>query len=121
MRFGNLWPLHNLIITLALSIFMAYIILYQIQCPSSADFMKIPGFEKIGKYTYGLYLCYTFCIFYAYSLERKIQTYDCLDFYYMYMFFRPLVSLTVTLLVSCLSNHFCENYFLNLKTKFQSI
>jgi len=121
MKFGSSIPINPVLITISLSILMGYIILYQIQCPSNVDLKRVYGLEALGKYTYGLYLYHTVCNFLAYSLVRITHAYDNLGYYCTDMFLRPITSLLLSIIISQLSYHYFESYFLKLKVKFQKI
>lgn len=102
-----------------ISIILGYNILYQIQCRKSMNLKNIPGMEYWGKYTYGLYLYHTICNFIALNIAEKINIYQYFGYFLTDMVFRPVLSFCFSLVLSYLSYHYFEKFFLHLKKKFR--
>jgi peptidoglycan/LPS O-acetylase OafA/YrhL len=104
-----------------LIVFIAFIIGYIIiyQCFSGKmSFNKIPFIESLGKYTYGLYLYHVICNFIAHVLIDDIAKIP--ESNLMVLIFKPLLSLGFSLILSYISYHYFESFFLKLKRLFSS-
>lgn len=104
-----------------LIVFIAFIIGYIIiyQCFSEKmQLKKIPFIESLGKYTYGLYLYHVICNFIAHVLVDDIAKIPESNF--MVLIIKPLMSLAFSLILSYLSYHYFESFFLRLKGRFSS-
>lgn len=94
---------------------IAYIILQQCY-GTNLNLKNIPFIEKIGKYTYGLYLYHVICNFIAHAMVDLVLKID--ENLWTVIVVRPLLSMTLALILSYLSYHYYESYFLKLKNKF---
>jgi len=104
-----------------LIVFIAFIIGYIIiyQCFSGKmPLKKIPFIESWGKYTYGLYLYHVICNFIVHVLIDDIVKIS--DSNLMVLIIKPLMSLAFSLILSYLSYHYFESFFLRLKGRFSS-
>ena len=101
----------------AIAFLISYIILFQ--CYSGKlELKQIPFLEKIGKYTYGLYLYHVICNFIvniAIDDLLKIQESEL-----TVVFIKPFLSLGLSVILSIISYHYYEKYFLKLKTRFST-
>lgn len=79
------------------------------------DLRRIPLLEAAGKYTYGLYLYHSICIFVVHAaLHRGLGIRDSA---LLTVAVKPLVSLLLSAVVSYLSYRYFEGYFLGLKRR----
>jgi peptidoglycan/LPS O-acetylase OafA/YrhL len=105
-----------LIILIALTI--GYLITYQ--CFSGkAQLKNIPFLERIGKYTYGLYLYHVICNFISHTLIIDILKIP--DNNISVLLVVPIISLTISIAMSIISYNYFEKYFLMLKLKYSSL
>lgn len=117
IQYGLIQPVYMLSIWL-IAILVGYCIVYQ--CFSGRlALKKIPALEVLGKYTYGLYLYHSICIFIVYSLVYKVLKYD--ENISNVIFVVPFFSLILSLIVSYLSYEYYEKRFLRLKEKFSKV
>ena len=108
----------NFIFIILVSILIGYSIIFQ--CYSNKnELRKIPFLEKIGKYTYGLYLYHVICNFIVHILIDDIFKIN--DTLFLTLIIKPVSSLILSLIISYLSYHYFEQLFLNLKTKFRAV
>lgn len=116
MHFASL-GIGNFFLIVVIAVLIAYLILFQ--CFSGKiELKRIPFLEKIGKYTYGLYLYHVICNFIAHIAiddVLKIQESEL-----TVVFIKPIISLVLSLLLSYISYHYYEKYFLKLKTRFST-
>lgn len=98
-----------------IAILISYIILQQCYGTKGA-LKKIPLLERMGKYTYGLYLYHVICNFVVYTLFVTILKFD--ESIWMAVVFRPIISLILSAIVSIFSYRYMESYFLRLKEHF---
>lgn len=105
-----------LIFLIALNI--GYIIVYQCYA-ERMQLQKIPLLERMGKYTYGLYLYHVICNFIVYTLLRKILHFE--ESVAIVIFVAPLLSLIISVIFSYLSYKYFERFFLNLKKRFTPV
>jgi peptidoglycan/LPS O-acetylase OafA/YrhL len=102
-------------IIVLISLLISYLLVYQ--CYSGKmELKKIPFFEKLGKYTYGLYLYHVICNFIAHILIDDLIKLD--ESAFTAVFLKPVLSLGLSLVLSYLSYHYFEMYFLKLKKRF---
>ncbi len=103
---------------LIISILIGYMIVYQ--CFSGRFALKnIPLLERIGKYTYGLYLYHSICIFITHTIVLKVFNMD--ENAVTVVLIIPFFSLGLSLLVSILSYKYFEMFFLRLKDRFSTV
>lgn len=105
----------------ALTIFMAIIIAYSIVFQiysGKMELRKIPFLEKTGKYTYGLYLYHVICNFVAHILIDDIIGFE--ESNLTVLLIKPLLSLTLSLILAYYSYTYMEQYFFKLKERFSS-
>ena len=101
-----------------IAILIGYCIVFQ--CYSGKlQLKKIFALEFLGKYTYGLYLYHSICIFIVYSVVYKVLKFD--ETITNVIFTIPLLSLILSLIVSYLSYEYYEKKFLQLKEKFSKV
>ena len=101
--------------TLIISIIIGYIVIYQ--CYSGRlQFKNIPFIERIGKFTYGLYLYHSICIFITHVLILDIFKLN--ESVLIIVFIIPVISLVLSLLLSVISYKYYESFFLKLKNKY---
>ncbi len=103
------------LLTLMLGVLMGYLILQQAHA-SRWQLKHIPFLERMGKYTYGLYLYHVVCNFIVYTIFIKILSLD--DSSFSSVLVRPLCSLILSVFLSILSYKYFESFFLRLKEKF---
>ncbi len=101
-----------------IALLIGYIIAFQIQ-NKRFQFQKIPFFEKLGKYTYGLYLYHVICNFIIHILISDLIKLQESQFTVLVL--KPILSLGLSLVISFLSYRYLESYFLRLKTKFSPL
>jgi peptidoglycan/LPS O-acetylase OafA/YrhL len=99
----------------AIAFLIGYVIIYQCY-GSRLNFGSIPFLERFGKYTYGLYLYHVICNLFAHVLVDDILRWQ--DSVATAVFIKPIVSLTLSLVLSYLSYRYVESYFLGLKERF---
>ena len=105
----------HIIVIFAIAAVIGYIIIYQ--CYSERiELRKIPVLERMGKYTYGLYLYHVICNFIVHIVLDKILGFN--ESVIMSVFIKPLLSLLLSVILSYLSYRYVESYFLKLKSKF---
>lgn len=98
------------------AILIGYIIVYQ--CYSERlELRKVPFLERMGKYTYGLYLYHVICNFIIHTFFSKIFNFE--DSVLNAVFIKPLLSLFLSIIISVLSYKYIESYFLKLKSRFK--
>lgn len=78
---------------------------------------RIPFLEKVGKYTYGLYLYHVICNFVVNTILLQIVKFD--ETITLVIFVRPILSLALSGIISYLSYNYFEKKFLALKSKFR--
>lgn len=106
---------NNLLLILLIALIIGYIIIFQ--CFSGKlELKKIPFIEKLGKYTYGLYLYHSICIFFSHIFIDDILHFE--ETIFSVIFLKPIVSFTLSLFLSYFSYHYIESFFLNLKLRF---
>lgn len=104
-----------------LIILIAFIIGYVIvfQCFSGKlQLKRVPFFERLGKYTYGLYLYHSICIFCVHIVIDDILQIP--ESAFSVLLIKPILSFSLSLIFSIYSYNYFEKFFLNLKTKFDS-
>ncbi len=107
----------NYIFVFLIAICIAYMIVYQ--CYSERFQLKrIPFLEKLGKYTYGLYLYHVICNFISHTLIGDVFHFE--DNVITSVFVKPLLSLGFSLIISYYSYHYFESYFLKMKNRFSA-
>lgn len=98
-----------------IAILIGYCIVFQ--CFSKkVPLQKIWGLEILGKYTYGLYLYHSICIFIIYSFIYKVLKLE--ENSLNVALTVPLLSLVLSLAVSYISYEYFEKRFLRLKEKY---
>lgn len=103
---------------LVISVLIAYMIVYQ--CYSGRFALKnIPLLERLGKYTYGLYLYHSICIFIIHTLVLKILKIE--ENAVTIVLIIPLFSLILSIVISVLSYKYIELFFLKLKDRFNNL
>lgn len=109
---------NNALIIFSISFLLGYIIYYQ-SFIQKLELRKIPYLEWLGKYTYGLYLYHSICIFFV-----SVLIYDVLqvnESLLVVVVLAPVLSLSLSVVVGYFSYHYLENWFLKLKNKFSSL
>jgi peptidoglycan/LPS O-acetylase OafA/YrhL len=115
LLYSNIFYVHSFWMILVIALAIGYIITFQ--CFSARfEFRKIPFVERIGKYTYGLYLYHVICNFIIYTIFTKIMKTEESEL--LAVFVRPTLSLAISIWMSYFSYHYFESYFLRLKQKF---
>lgn len=107
----------NFFLITAIAFLIAYIILFQCYA-GKLNLKRIPFLETTGKYTYGLYLYHVICNFIAHVAIDDILKIQETEL--TVVFIKPIISLGLSLLLSLISYHYYEKYFLKLKTRFSS-
>lgn len=103
---------------LVISMLIGYLIVYQ--CFSGRiQLKKIPLLEKLGKYTYGLYLYHSICIFIIHTMVLKILKIE--ENAVTVVLIIPILSLILSIFISIFSYKYFESFFLRLKDKYSSI
>jgi peptidoglycan/LPS O-acetylase OafA/YrhL len=100
-------------------IFIAFLIGYLIiqqTFGNALNLNRIPLLEFFGKYTYGLYLYHVVCNFIIHILIDDI--FKIHETIFSVIVLRPILSLLLAIVLSMLSYHYFESYFLKLKNKF---
>lgn len=98
-----------------IAILIGYIIIFQ--CYSGKfQFKKIPYLEFWGKYTYGLYLYHVTCNFIIHIIIDDLFSVEESEFGALLL--KPSLSLGLSLVLSYLSYHYFESFFLKLKDSF---
>jgi peptidoglycan/LPS O-acetylase OafA/YrhL len=106
------------IMILVVALLFAYCIVFQ--CFSGRFPLKrIPFFEWMGKYTYGLYLYHTIAIFVVSSIAYKVL--HLKESIAVVVFAIPLVSLLLSILVAWTSYELMERRLLRLKERFAKV
>lgn len=100
-----------------IALLIGYIIVYQ-SYTQTFEFRRIPLFERVGKYTYSLYLCHVICNFIVYTFFEKILHIE--DTLLNTLAIKPIFSLILSVIVSILSYSYFESFFLVLKEKYFS-
>jgi len=100
-----------------ISLLIGFLIVYQCYSGRFA-FENIPFIERMGKYTYGLYLYHSICIFIAHTFVLDILKVEETPLSVVLII--PLISLILSVIVSVLSYKYYESFFLNLKDKFSN-
>ncbi len=100
-----------------ISLMIGYIIIFQCYA-GKLEFRKIPFIEALGKYTYGLYLYHSICIFVVHTFFVRVLKVE--DSIWGVMLVKPLFALILSVIVSYISYEYMEAYFLRLKEKFSS-
>jgi peptidoglycan/LPS O-acetylase OafA/YrhL len=106
----------NVIINVAISILIGLIIL--VQCFSTNNKINFSSFKfanKWGKYTYGIYLLHPIALIFLENLFHFLGL-NLLDFKTIIL--STVIGFPITLLMSYLSFHYFESYFLRLKQKY---
>jgi peptidoglycan/LPS O-acetylase OafA/YrhL len=101
---------------LAISVVMGLIIIQQCS-DEKYQIRKIPFLERVGKYTYGLYLYHVICNFVINTLLLQILGIE--ESILLVVFVRPTLSLALSGIISYLSYHYFEKKFLAIKSKFR--
>ena len=83
------------------------------------ELRKVPFLERIGKYTYGLYLYHVICNFIINTVF--IDLFNIEDTIFLSIIVKPFSSLILSFLLSYYSYHYFESFFLKLKTKFRTV
>jgi len=109
---------HNFLVIALIALLIGYLITYQCHTDKN-ELRKIPYLERIGKYTYGLYLYHVICNFVVHIIFDDLLKIE--DSVVNTLLIKPLFSLTLSLILSYISYHYFEQKFLNLKTKFQTL
>ena len=100
-----------------IALIIGYVIIFQ--CFSGKlQLKKVPFFERLGKYTYGLYLYHSICIFCIHILVDDLLQIP--ESKYSVLLIKPILSLSLSLIISIYSYKYFEKFFLDLKTKFNS-
>ncbi|MCO5259297.1 MAG: acyltransferase [Crocinitomicaceae bacterium] len=110
MKFVS-WGISRLLFSITTSVF----IIYQIYCRSRYDLMRIPLIERLGKYTYGLYMYHCILIFFVFSIFSKSLKWE--DSIWSIIVIYPILSLILSVLVSILSYKYFEKPFLRVKNQ----
>lgn len=113
--FLNVFYFHSFWMILLISVLIGYVIIYQCY-GERMQLKRIPFFERLGKYTYGLYLYHVICNFVIFSLFSKIFHIE--ETVMNVVFLRPILSLLLSVVVSYFSYKYMETYFLRWKEKF---
>lgn len=108
----------NYSIVFGIAIIVAYLIIYQ-AFSNRLQLNKIPFLERMGKYTYGLYLYHVICNFIAHILIDDMIKME--ESPITSVFIRPLISLVLSIIISVISYRTIEKYFFNLKHKFSNL
>lgn len=117
IQYGLFQPVYMLSIWL-ISLLIGYCIVFQ--CYSGkVPLKKIFALEVLGKYTYGLYLYHSICIFIVYAVAYKVLKFE--ENLTNVIFTIPVISLILSLIVSYLSYEYYEKRFLDLKEKFSKV
>lgn len=104
-------------LTVFMALIIAYSIVYQIFA-EKLELRKIPFLERVGKYTYGLYLYHVICNFVAHILIDDIFKFE--ESRLTVLLVKPLISLSLSLILAYFSYHYMEQYFFKLKNRFSS-
>jgi peptidoglycan/LPS O-acetylase OafA/YrhL len=99
-----------------IALIIGYIITFQIQ-NKRFQFKNIPFFERLGKFTYGLYLYHVICNFIVHIGINDVLKLP--ESQFIVIILKPVLSLGLSLVISMLSYHYFESFFLRLKTKFR--
>lgn len=100
---------------LVYSAFFGFIILEQIYARESWFKVGTVGFfSKWGKYTYGLYCLHILAIIFT---DHVFTLFEINNYALSILIFKPAVSFLVAMLISWVSYHFFEKYFLRLKQR----
>lgn len=103
---------------LLIAIIIGYSIVFQ--CFSGKlSLNKLPLIERLGKYTYGLYLYHSICVFVIHTLMYDVIKVK--ENTITVVLISPVLSLFLSILISYCSYRFIESYFLSLKNKFTII
>lgn len=95
-----------------IGILVGYLIVHQ--CWTRGfDLSRIPVLERAGKYTYGLYLYHSICIFVVHALFQDVL--DVPDTVFLVVVAKPLLALFLSALVAYGSYRYFESFFLELK------
>jgi peptidoglycan/LPS O-acetylase OafA/YrhL len=111
----NINYFHSFIMIIIIALLIAYIIVFQCYA-NTFEFRSIPLLERLGKYTYGLYLYHTVCNFIVHSLFNKVLKIE--ESLLTVLLLQPLLSLGLSIVISVLSYKYFELFFLRLKEKF---
>lgn len=77
------------------------------------DLSRVPLLERTGKYTYGLYMYHSLCIFAVHALFQDVLAVE--DTPLLVVGVKPVLSLLLSGVVSYLSYRWLERFFLDLK------
>ncbi|MCK9207851.1 MAG: acyltransferase [Salinivirgaceae bacterium] len=100
-----------------IALLIGYSIVFQ--CFSGRlNLKRIPVIENIGKYTYGLYLYHSICIFFVHSFMFDLLKVD--ETALNVVIVGPVLSLMLSLIVSIFSYEIMEKKLLKLKDKFST-
>jgi len=111
--FGN-----NTLIIFSIAFLLGYVVYFQ-SFIQKLELRKIPVLEWLGKYTYGLYLYHSICIFLI-----SIVIYDVFQInesLFVVIILVPVLSLLLSVSIGYMSYHYIESWFLKLKTKFSRL
>ena len=101
-----------------IALIIGYIIVYQCYA-ERMQLQKIPILERMGKYTYGLYLYHVICNFIIHTLLRTVLNMD--ESVIMVLIIAPILSLLLSTVISYFSYRYFEKFFLNLKKRFSPV
>lgn len=104
------------LLVLSISVVMGLIIIQQCS-DEKYQIRKIPFLERVGKYTYGLYLYHVICNFIINTLLLEIMNTD--ESITLVVIVRPILSLALSGIISYLSYNYFEKKFLSLKSRFR--
>jgi peptidoglycan/LPS O-acetylase OafA/YrhL len=104
-------------LTVFMALLIAYSIVFQIYS-GKMELRKIPFLERMGKYTYGLYLYHVICNFIAHILIDDVMHFK--ESNLTVLLIKPLISLSLSLTLAYFSYNYMEQFFFRLKDRFKS-